>query len=102
MTLAELKKRIEVMERVDILLHNIEEEALTDYKVVSEVMTDEQDTNWKGELLWEDTEKTIPKMRVERTWDRVLKEAAELTDDDHMTIEAIKAIRKALYKMVNI
>lgn len=94
----ELKKRIEVLEKLDEQLQSMEKDAGYDYEVIKETPTDEQDKNWRGELLWEDEDHTIPKMRVEREWGYVAK--AELDEDDKMTLKVIADIRKALLKMV--
>ena len=94
----ELKKRIEVLEKLDEQLQSLEKDAGYNYEVVKETVTDDQATNWKGELLWEDEEHTVPEMRVEREWDYV--EKAELDEDDKLTLKVVADIRKALLKMV--
>lgn len=96
---ASAKKLIDILERLDNVLSDLEESAKTECKVISERVTDEQLTSWKtGELLWEDEEQTIPKMRVEREWGNVPK--AELDEDDEMTLSAIATVRKALDKLI--
>ena len=53
---------IDVLERLMNVLDEIKNDNLREYKVIGK--KDEQDTHWRtGELLWEDEEKTIPKMK---------------------------------------
>ena len=60
-------------------------------------ITDEQDTHWKtGELLWEDEEKTIPKMKD--VWDYVDKE--EWSEQDELYVKVCHKIKSALEKLV--
>ena len=96
---AQVKKLVDILERLDNVLSDIEESAKMECKVISERVTDEQLTSWRtGELLWEDEEHTIPKMRVEREYGNVPK--AELDEDDELTLSAIATIRKALDKLI--
>lgn len=98
----EMRKRIEVLERLDKELDNILRDYLYDYKCVKETPTNEQDRSWRtDELLWEDEEKTIPKMRIDREYDYVPRLAADLTEEDRVVQRAVEDIRKALLKMVN-
>lgn len=61
--------------------------------------TDEQEKHWKtGELLWEDEEKTIPKMKDK--WDYVMKSEEELGEDDYAKIKACQYIKTQLEKMI--
>lgn len=61
--------------------------------------TDEQERHWKtGELLWEDEEKTIPKMKDQ--WDYVMKSEEELTEDDYAKMKACQYIKSMLEKMI--
>jgi hypothetical protein len=62
-------------------------------------VTDEQDRQWQtGELLWEDEEKTIPKMKAK--WDYVAKSEEELTPDDCAKIKACQYLKAQLEKMI--
>lgn len=90
------EKKIEaeaLSELYDIMVRK-EKEVHQEYKIVGKL--DEQATNWQGELLWEDAEHTIPKMRDK--WDTVEKE--ELSDMDNMKIAVYKRIMTALEKML--
>lgn len=61
--------------------------------------TDEQERHWKtGELLWEDAEQTIPKMKDK--WDYVAKSDEELTPDDYAKLKACQYIKAQLEKML--
>lgn len=69
--------------------------AKRDYRKVG--VSDEQDKDWRtGELLWEDEEKTIPKMRDK--WDYVAKE--ELTEEEELYLQVCHKIKSALEKMI--
>ena len=97
----EKKARIEVLEALDKKLDDMLESKLCDYQCVSETVTDEQDRHWRtNELLWEDEEKTIPKMRVDREYAYVPRPADELTDEDRAFKAAVEEIRKFLVKMI--
>lgn len=99
MNFTEIKKRIEILEKLDEVLKSIERDTRTEWGIVNEEVTDIQDTHWKtGELLWQDDEKTIPKFKVNREWDYIPK--IELDDEDKMTLEQVEQIRKVLRKMV--
>lgn len=99
--LMEMRKKIEVLERLDKELDNVLRDILCDYKCVRETVTNEQDTAWRtGELLWEDEAHKIPKMRVNREWDYVPRPEDTLTEEDVATQRAVEDIRKALLKLV--
>jgi hypothetical protein len=91
------EKRIEA-EILGELYKSIEEkEAGTkrDYRKIG--VYDEQDKAWDtGELLWEDEEKTIPKMKAK--WGYVDKE--ELTEEDELYLQVYRKIKSALEKML--
>lgn len=91
------EKRIEA-EILGELYKFIEEKetgTMRDYRIVGTI--DEQDTHWKtGELLWEDEEKTIPKMKAK--WGYVAKE--DLTDEEELYLKVCNRIKSALEKMV--
>lgn len=96
----EMRKKFEVLERLDKELDAILRDKLYDYRRVKETVTDEQDTSWRtGELLWEDEEKTIPKMRVDCEWDYVARPDEELTDEDKALRKAVDDVRKLLLKL---
>ena len=66
-----------------------------DYRKIG--VYDEQDKHWNtGELLWEDEEKTIPKMRDK--WGYVDKE--ELTEEEELYLQVCRRIKSALEKMI--
>lgn len=97
----ERRKRIEVLEELDKKLDDMLESHLCSYEVISETPTDEQDKDWRTkELLWEDDEKTIPKMKVNREWGYVPRPAEELTDEDQAFQKAVEEVRKVLIKML--
>lgn len=99
--LMEMRKKIEILERLDKELDAILRESFYEYKCVRETVTDEQDTSWRtGELLWEDEEHTIPKMRVDREWDYVPRPEETLTEEDAATKRAVEDIHKALLNLV--
>lgn len=91
------EKRIEA-EILGELYRRLEEkvsETKRDYRRVG--FYDEQDVHWKtGELLWEDEEKTIPKMKDK--WGYVDKE--ELTEEEELTIQVCLKLKLALEKMI--
>ena len=97
-SIQKLRVKKEVISFIEVIfdvLDQKEENVRKDFLPVRD--SDEQDTNWKtGELLWEDEEKTIPKMKKE--YDYV--EKPELTDEDKAKLEAIEVIRIALEKLV--
>lgn len=67
----------------------------THYQPIGEV----QDKDWRtSELLWEDEEKTIPKM--EKEWGYVDKDEEELTEDDRMKLKVCQNIKAQLEKMI--
>lgn len=89
------KEVITYLENVFSKLQDYEDNVKKNWQPVRD--TDEQDTHWKtGELLWEDEEQTIPKMKKE--YDYVDKK--ELDEDNLAKIEAIEVIRTALEKLV--
>lgn len=58
----------------------------------------EQDTNWRGELLWEDEEQTIPKKK--RIYGYVDKVEADLDDEAKTRLKVYRNILKQLEKMI--
>ena len=67
----------------------------THYQPIGE----KQDTDWRsGELLWEDEEKTIPKMTKE--WGYIDKDEDELTEDDKLKLKVCQNIKSQLEKMI--
>ena len=97
-SIQKLRVKKEVISFIEVIfdvLDQREDNVRKDYLPVRD--SDEQDTHWKtGELLWEDEEKTIPKMK--KVYDYV--EKPELTDEDKAKLEAIEVIRTALEKLV--
>ena len=91
------EKRIEA-EVLSELYENVarkEQDVHEEYTVIGK--SEEQDKDWRtGDLLWEDEEKTIPKMKdkygtVEKT---------ELSEEDELKIRVYKRIMAALEKML--
>ena len=67
----------------------------THYQPIGEV----QDKDWRsGELLWEDEEKTIPKMV--KDWGYVDKDEEEITEEDKMKLKVCQNIKSQLEKMI--
>jgi hypothetical protein len=72
-----------------------EKNVRTTYSPIGEV----QDKDWRsGELLWEDEEKTIPKMTKE--WGYIDKDEEDLTEDDRIRIKVCQNIKAQLEKMI--
>ncbi len=91
------KALLDVLERLMNTIDSIENETTTEYRVVGK--SEEQMTNWKtGELMWEDEEKTVPKMRDEYGYVDLTED--ELTDENRATLEAIKVVKEVLEKLV--
>ena len=94
------KEKQYVAEILDKLYKEVEREendCLQEYRRIGK--TDEQDKHWStGELLWEDEEKTIPKMKDK--WDYVMKSEAEMTPDDYAKLNACKYLKAQLEKMI--
>ncbi len=91
------EKRIEasILSELYEAVKRREQSAYCTYGVVVE--NDHQAKDWRtGELLWEDEEKTIPKM--EHKWGDIPKE--ELSEEDEMTVAVCKRIKTALEKML--
>lgn len=94
-----MKKRIEILERIDTLLDDIERDASMEYVVIKETQTHKQQTSWRtGELLWEDDEHTIPKYVIDKEYGYVAKSTLDV--DDKITIDCVNEIRKSLVEMV--
>ena len=91
------EKRIEAIILGELYKFIEEKEMNTkrEYRIVG--VYDEQDKHWKtGELLWEDEEKTIPKMRDK--WEYVDKE--ELTEEEELYLQVCRRVKSSLEKMV--
>lgn len=85
----------EVLGELYNVLATKERDIHQDYRVIG--TSDEQDTHWKtGELLWEDDEKTIPRMK--QIWGYVDKE--ELSEDEEIRVAVYKRLMAALEKML--
>ena len=96
----EKRKKIEVLESLNKELDNMLRNQMCDYQCIKETVTDVQDRHWRtDELLWEDEEKTIPKMKVNREYDYVPRPAEELTEEDHAFQKAVEEVRKVLIRM---
>ena len=83
--LADLYEEVESKER------NIR----THYQPIGE----KQAFDWRNnELIWEDEEKTIPKM--EKEWGYVDKDEEEFTEEDRMKLKVCQQIKAQLEKMI--
>ena len=94
-------KEKQIMAEILNELYNVvdkkEEDCRQEYRKIG--VTDEQAKHWKtGELLWEDAEKTIPKM-VD-VWDYVMKSDEEMSEDDYVRIKVCQYIKSQLEKMI--
>ena len=92
------KTEIEVLEEVyDFLSEKLTSNPFVQWKCVGK--KDEQDRDWRtDELLWEDEEKTIPKMRDR--YDNVTIPESEYTDDMWTRKQAIENLMAQLDKLV--
>jgi len=93
------KKRaqLEVLEVLLDKISDMEESNQKDYRVIGK--TDEQATDWRtGELLWEDDEHTIPKMKDE--WGSVDIPEEEMTVERLAKKDALTWARAILEKLV--
>lgn len=96
----DVKDKMAQLEIIGEMLDKLEakkKEITTDFRIVGK--EDEQATNWKtGELLWEDEEQTIPKMRDK--WADVEIPEEEWTDEIVAKVNAITEIAEKLRKMI--
>ena len=90
------KQVLSILETLFEELDSKERWATQKYVVVGE--TDEQETDWHGNLKWEDDECTIPKYK--KIWEYVDKEPDELDDDDRAIISAVNTIRATLERLI--
>lgn len=87
----------ELLDKLYREVQNEEDNCSQEYRIVGK--TDEQEKHWKtGELLWEDEEKTIPKMKSQ--WDYVRKSEDEMSEDDYAKIKACQYLKAQLEKMI--
>lgn len=87
----EIRVLAEEAERIFEIINDRINDMGTDYVCVGQ----KQQTRWNGELMWEDEEKTVPKMTDD--WQRVPKQSID--EDDKARIDALKSILKHLEKM---
>lgn len=93
----EKQYQAEILGELYETLERLEKNHTTEYRQVG--VSDVQDRHWRTEeLLWEDDEKTIPKMKT--IWDYVPKDESELTEDDRLHIHIIYTIKAQLEKMI--
>ncbi len=86
-------------ELLDILYRTVEEKLSETHREYKPTQEQEQDKDWRtGELLWEDEEKTIPKMK--NIWAYVDITEEDMDDDRLATVEACKHIMAALEKLI--
>ena len=81
-------------------LYNEVEEKERSIRTTYTRIGEKQDTDWRrgGELLWEDEEKTIPKMTDE--WGYVDRDEEELTEEDRLKLKVCQNIKAHLEKMI--
>ena len=96
----EISEKMAQLEIIGELLDTLDrklDDVTHDYRVVGK--EDEQATSWKtGELLWEDEEHTIPKMKDR--WENVEIPEDEWSDDVKAKVGAIEEIQEKLKKMI--
>lgn len=91
----EVQIKAEILNELYELVESNERRYLADYTPVGE----KQSVDWRtGELMWEDEEKTIPKM--EKVWDYVEKDDEEITPEDRLRIKIYQQIKTQLEKMI--
>lgn len=96
-TKIQLKKaQLEILDDLFNTLETKRKCCFTDWRVIGK--KDEQDTDWQGNLLWEDDEHTIPKYKnkygsVEITED-------EMTEEQVARVTAIDSIVTVLEKLI--
>ena len=80
-------------------LYNEVEEKEKSARASYQPIGEKQAYNWRtNEYVWEDEEKTIPKM--EKEWGYVDKSEDELTEDDRLKIKVCQHIKAQLEKMI--
>ena len=80
-------------------LYNEVEEAEKRARATYQPVGEKQSYDWRNnELLWEDEEKTIPKM--EKDWGYVDKDEDDLTEEDKIRIKVCQYIKTQLEKMI--
>ena len=93
----EKQQLAELLDKIYREVQNEEDNCRQEYRKIG--TTDEQERHWKtGELLWEDEEQTIPKMKDK--WDYVMKDEAELDEYDRAKIKACQYLKAQLEKMI--
>ena len=91
----EKKIMVEVLDELYSTLEAKVKSVHYEYKIVGK--KDTQSRHWNtGELLWEDEEKTIP--RMDDDWREVEKE--ELTEEDELRLKVYKYLMVQLEKML--
>jgi hypothetical protein len=90
------KAEMEILEALNQVIEEKLRSARTNYSKTGKT---KQETDWRsGELLWEDEEKTIPKMTD--IWDYVDVPDDELTAEQVATIMACESLRKDLESLI--
>lgn len=90
-----MRKQGEVLEKVEELLNSL----IVDHGKKWQVVGQEQAKNWEhNELLWEDDERTIPKMKDKYGYVDVPFE--ELEEEDKVLIEVCRTFIKKLDKLI--
>ena len=83
------------------IIRDLAEHLQSDYQnnlCTYELLGTEHATNYKGELLYEDEEKTIPKMRD--VYGFVQKPVESLSEEDKLLDEAYQSVLKDLEKLI--
>lgn len=91
----EKKIEAEVLSELYETVLSKEKSIRSDYEAAGE----EQAKDWKtGELLWEDEEKTVPKVRT--VWKEVTRTDDELSEDDRNRLRIYSNLRTKLEKLL--
>lgn len=94
--LKEKARNIEVLVEIIERIERMREDVCQKYEIVGK--TDEQATYWStGELMWEDEEKTIPKMKDR--YDYVTYDVEDLGEEDRYRYDVYTKILTFLEKM---
>ena len=96
-TKIQLKKaQLDVLENLLKRLNSDREDCYSDYRVVGK--TDEQKTDWRGNLVWEDEAQTIPVYRDR--YDYVTITEDEMTEEQIAKLAALDSVISVLEKMI--
>ena len=91
-----MQAKAEILDELYTRVQEKQKDAFQEYRSTGEQV---QDKDWRtGEPLWEDEEKTIPKMRDVYDWFDIPED--ELTEERLAKISACESILEAIEKML--